>query len=247
MDTWKYYAITHRDHVVCNPLSVAKLDEMIGLLDLPRGARVLDIACGKGEFLVRLVERYGVRGVGVDLSPHFVRDVRSLAEARVPGADLQLLEMDGAAYACEPGSFDLASCIGATWTFGGHRGTLQALARFVAPGGQVLVGEALWRKEPDPAYLEWSGMRREEFATHRENVEAGVTEGLVPLYALASSEDDFDRYEALQWRAAERYAREHPEDPDVPALLERVGRSRHEHLAWGRDTIGWSLYLFRRP
>ena len=101
MDTWKYYAITHRDHVVCNPLSVAKLDEMIGLLDLPRGARVLDIACGKGEFLVRLVERYGVRGVGVDLSPHFVRDVRSLAEARVPGADLQLLEMDGAAYAGE--------------------------------------------------------------------------------------------------------------------------------------------------
>ena len=99
----------------------------------------------------------------------------------------------------------------------------------------------------DPAYLEWSGMRRDEFATHRENVEAGVDEGLVPVYALASSEDDFDRYEALQWRAAERYARAHPDDVDVPALLERVTRARHEYLAWGRETLGWSLYLFRKP
>jgi SAM-dependent methyltransferase len=247
VDSWKYYAITHRDHVILNPLSSVKLDEMIGLLDLPQGARVLDIACGKGEFLARLAERHGVRGVGVDLSPHYVRDARVLIEARVPDADIEILEMDGADYAGEPGSFDLASCIGATWTFGGHRGTLKALSRFVAPGGQVLVGEVHWREEPDPAYLEWSGMRRQEFATHRENVEAGIAEDLVPLYTLVGSQDDFDRYEALQWRAAERYCREHPEDPDLPALVERVGRTRHEYLAWGRETVGWSLYLFRKP
>jgi hypothetical protein len=89
-------------------------------------------------------------------------------------------------------------------------------------------------------------MRREVFGTHADNLQAGVSIGLVPLYALASSEDDFDRYEALQWRAAGRYAREQPDDPDVPELLERVARNRHEYLAWGRTTLGWSLYLFRR-
>ena len=41
---------------------------------LPTTARVVDIACGKGEFLIRLVEAYGVRGVGVDLSPFFIAD-----------------------------------------------------------------------------------------------------------------------------------------------------------------------------
>ena len=246
METWKFYDLTHHDHVLCNPLSEPKLDEMIRLLDLPRGARVLDIACGKGELLVRLAERHATRGVGVDLSPYCIAEIRALAAARVPGIELELLTMDGADYRGAPGSFDLACCVGASWTFGGHEATLRALAAFVRPGGQVLVGEPFWRSDPEPAYLEWSRMRREDFATHAGNVQAGVTVGLVPLYALAGSEDDFDRYESLQWRAADRYAGEHPDDPDLPDLLERVARGRHEYLTWGRATLGWSLYLFRR-
>lgn len=73
VDTWKFYDVTHRDHVLCNPTSVAKLDELIGLLDLPSEPQVLDIACGKGELLLRLAEAHaaapGFRGVGVDVSP----------------------------------------------------------------------------------------------------------------------------------------------------------------------------------
>lgn len=246
MDTWKFYDITHRDHVVCNPLSLAKLDEMIGLLDLALGASVLDIACGKGELLVRLAERYGIRGVGVDKSPFFVAELRALVAARVPEADLELLEMDGADYRAEPGSFDLASCLGASWTFGGHEGTLRALAAFVRPGGQVLVGEPFWRQSPPPEYLASAELRAEDFGSHVANTETGERLGLTPLYALACDEDDFDRYEALQWRAADRYARDRPDDPDVPELLERVAHGRHEYLTWGRATLGWSLYLFRK-
>ena len=246
MDTWRFYDLTHRDHVLCNPLSESKLDEMIRLLDLPRGARVLDVACGKGELLVRLAERHATHGVGIDISPFCIADVRARAAGRAPAAELELLTMDGADYRGAPGSFDLACCLGASWTFGGHVETLRALAGLVRPGGQVLVGEPFWRHDPEPAYLEWSGMRRGEFGTHADNLQAGVSIDLVPLYALASSEDDFDRYEALQWRAADRHAREQPDDPDVPELLERVTRNRHEYLAWGRATLGWSLYLFRR-
>jgi len=247
MDRWRFFDITHADHVLCNPLSVAALDEMIGLLDLPAGARVLDIACGKGELLVRLVERYGVGGVGVDLSPFFIRDLRSKAAARVPGAGLELLEMDGADYRSESDGFDLACCLGASWTFGGHEGTLRALATFVRPAGQVLVGEPFWRREPDTAYLEAAGLRRDEFGTHAENVATGERIGLMPVYAMPGAVEDFDRYEALQWRAADRWARGHPDDPDRAELLERVARDRHAHLTWGRDTLGWGLYLFRRP
>lgn len=253
MDTWKYFDITHTDHVVCNPTSTARLDELIGLLDLTDAPRVLDIACGKGEFLLRLAERFGgpagegFSGVGVDLSPYCVADVRRNAEHRVAAAQLELLLMDGADYAPEPGSFDLASCLGASWTFGGHRGTLHALAAATRPGGLVLVGEPFWRTEPDPGYLAWSGLSRAQFETHAGNVEAGVAEGLVPFMALVSSGQEWDIYETLQWRAAARHAAAHPDDPDVPELLERVARSRHEYLTWGRDTLGWALYLFGRP
>jgi hypothetical protein len=32
MDLWKYFAVGHERHVYCNPLSGAKVDELIGLL-----------------------------------------------------------------------------------------------------------------------------------------------------------------------------------------------------------------------
>lgn len=63
MDMWKYHDITHREHVVCNPTSEEKLTRLVELLRLPTGAQVVDIACGKGEFLIRLAEAYGIRGV----------------------------------------------------------------------------------------------------------------------------------------------------------------------------------------
>ncbi len=253
MDTWKFYDITHRDHVVCNPTSVAKLDEVIGLLDLPPTPRVLDIACGKGEFFLRVAERFGgpiardFRGVAIDRSPYHLAELRAAAARRAPDARLEILEMDGRDYAATPGSFDLASCLGASWVFGGHAGTLRALAAATRPGGQVLVGEPFWASEPDPAYLAWSGLRRGEFATHVANVAVGADIGLVPLLALVSNGDEWDRYETLQWRAAARYAAAHPDDPDLPELLARVEKNRHEYLTWGRATLGWALYLFGRP
>jgi SAM-dependent methyltransferase len=155
--------------------------------------------------------------------------------------------MGGADYRPDPGSFDLACCLGASWVFHGHRQTLRALRDAVRPGGQILVGEPFWVSEPVAEYLTWSGMRREEFGTHAENVEVGVAEGLVPLLALTSNTDDWDTYETFQWRAAARYAASNADDPDVPQLLDRVNRMRHEYLTWGRQTLGWALYLFGRP
>ena len=253
MDRWKYYDITHRDHVLLNPLDSARLDELIGLLELPPRPRVLDVGSGTGELLIRLAEACGAgsgdgfRGTGVDLSPYFLARAREAAARRVPGAHLELLQMEGADYQAAPGAFDLACCVGASWIFGGHRGTLRALSRAVRPGGQVLVGEPFWRTEPAPAYLAWSDMARDDFGSHADNVRTGEEEGLVPLLAFVSSGADWDRYETLQWRAAARYAATHPEDPDLPALRERVARMQHEYLVWGRETMGWALYLFGRP
>ena len=84
MDMWKFYDITHREHVICNPTSGEKLGRLVEQLRLPAGARVVDIACGKGEFLIRLAEAYGVDCLGIDLSPFFIAEARKRLEA--PGA-----------------------------------------------------------------------------------------------------------------------------------------------------------------
>ena len=247
MNVWKFYNITHREHIICNPTSTQKLDELIALLRLAPEARVLDIATGKAEFLIRLAEKYGVEGVGVDLSPYCVSDAKEKHRRRVPDADLAFLEMDGADYAPDsPESFDLAACIGASWIYGGHHGTLEALREMAAPGAWVVVGEPYWRQEPSKAYLEAVGEDRGAYGMHHENAEVGRELGLELVYTLVSSQDDWDRYEGLQWYAAVAWAVGHPDDPDVDEVLERVRKGREIYLRWGRETMGWAIYVFKK-
>lgn len=247
MDTWKYFDITHGEHEICNPTSLAKTARLVGLLRLAPGARVLELACGKGELLAQLVEMYDVSAVGVDISPYCIRDAKALLAERAPEADVTLLEMDGANYEPDaPQSFDLTVCLGASWIFDGHRGTLAALREMTRPGGQIVVGEPYWRQEPESAYLEMAGMERDTFGTHYENVVTGWELGLELLYTLVSNEDEWDRYEGLQWYASERYARNNPDDPDAPELLSRQRKQQEEYLRYGRETLGWAIYLFRK-
>jgi cyclopropane fatty-acyl-phospholipid synthase-like methyltransferase len=50
-----------------NPVSPAATDAVVGALELPAAACVLDVGCGRGSLLFRVVERYGCRAVGIDL------------------------------------------------------------------------------------------------------------------------------------------------------------------------------------
>ena len=247
MDRWKYFSIIHGEHLFWNPLSEAKVDELIGLLRLPSGGSVLDVACGAGEFLVRVVERWGVRGTGVDLSPPCVEAARHRVAGRGLSRVIEIVESDGAAFDAEPESFDLTVCLGASWIWGGHAPTLAALARWTKPGGLVLAGEPYWRKDPSPQYLEMAHLRRESFATHARNAEMGTAAGLRFLHSIVSSQDDWDRYEGLHSLSAERWALQNPADPDLAELLERTRPYPEAYLRWGREELGWATYLFMKP
>jgi len=246
LDTWKFYGITHSEHVVCNPTSEQKLGQLVDLMQLPTDAHVVDIASGKGEFLICLAEAYGVRGVGIDLSPFFVAEADRRLGERLPEAGISFAQMDGAEF--EPDnqhSFTVASCLGASWIFGGHEGTLDALVNMVAPGGWVIAGEPYWLREPPEEYLLATGLTSDAFGSHIENVEAGERRGLDLVHTLVSNKDDWDRYEGLQWYASSQYARAHRDDPDLPELLELVAKDKSAYLRWGRETVGWAIYVFR--
>jgi SAM-dependent methyltransferase len=248
MDMWKYYAITHTDHTIMNPMSVVKTRELVELLRLPDGGHVLDVACGKAEFLCLVAERYDVTGTGIEVSPFTSKEAKKTVEARGMVERIEILHMDGAKYEPdESESFHMTSCIGASWVYQDHKGTLEALVKMTRPGGLVLVGEPFWRVEPDPAYLKASGEDPELCGSHADNVQIGVDLGLAFLYSMVSNEDDWDRYEGLQWQAAERYAATHPDDPDTEELLNKSNGNRDAYLRWGRDCLGWALYLFRKP
>jgi hypothetical protein len=123
---------------------------------------------------------------------------------------------------------------------------LNALQKMAAPKSWIVVGEPYWRHEPEREYLEAIETTRDGFGTHCQNVDVGRECGLEAVYTLVSSQDDWDRYEGLQWYAAETWASDHRDDPDVETVLTRIRQSKTAYLRWGRETLGWAIYAFRK-
>ena len=247
MDIWKYYDITHKKHIVCNPMNKDKLEGLFSLLDLKPSSTVLDIACGKGEPLVRLAELFNISGAGVDISLYCIKDCKNKKNERIPNSNVKFLEMDGAKYRPENNElFDLVMCIGASWIYNGFKGTINALKKMTKPNGLLIIGEPYWLEEPDDEYLKMSGMKKDEFNSHYKNIDIGEKEGLNCIYTLVSSHDDWDHYETLQWWSAYDYVTANSDDPDNSELLDKINKAKMEYLLYGRDTLGWAIYVFKK-
>ncbi|MBN1298725.1 MAG: class I SAM-dependent methyltransferase, partial [Actinobacteria bacterium] len=234
-------------HIICNTMSGQKIKDLFSILNIKPKTRVLDIACGKGEPVVMLAEQYDVSAVAVDLSPYYIKECRDKKNKRVPDADIEIIEMDGALFK-PAGSekFDISMCLGASFVFGGFKNTLKALKDYTKPLGIIISGEPYWIKEPDSKYLEISELEKEMFNSHSGNVEMAEQEGLACLYAMTSSTDDWDHYETLQWCAAYDYIEKNPCDADNAELMEKIDKAKKEYLYYGRDTVGWAIYVFKK-
>ena len=246
MNFWKLMDVIHKRQPIMNPMRSVKLDRFIDVLDLTQGSRVVDVGCGKGEFLLRLNKRYDISGIGIDKSPYCVSDCNANKEARSPEADIDFLLMDAAEFKTEE-QFDLTCCMGASWIYGGIKDTLETLEGMTKPGGLIVAGEPYWLKEPSPEYLKADEMKKESFHTHMENVVMGDEFGLTCGYTLVSDHEDWDHYEAPHWRSAAEYVDANPDDPDNPEILENARKYLEIYLRWGRDTMGWCIYLYRKP
>jgi hypothetical protein len=67
--------------------------------------------------------------------------------------------------------------------------------------------------------------------------------GLVVVAAIASSEDDWDRYETLHWQAIERWLAENPGDPAAAGIRARHEQAKLTYLRYGRDYLGWAIFV----
>jgi SAM-dependent methyltransferase len=247
MNQQKFSAIAHRDHDYCNPISGTKIERLLDMLPLDESSRALDLGCGRAELALRIIERFGSPVVAVDNSSQMLDAARERAEWTGALHKLHLDDVDIRDFKADPETFHLTVMMGAGGIGGGMAGICNALKGWTKGGGYVLVGEGYWRQRPHPDYLVLLGGAEAQYLDHRGNVQAGIDAGLIPMHATTASMDEWDEYEWKYCRSIERYAREMPEDPDVPAMLDRIRRWRDGYLRWGRDTLGFAVYLFYRP
>jgi SAM-dependent methyltransferase len=220
--------IAHGDLRLYNPLSEADLDEAIDLLDLEPDARVLDVACGTAEVLRRIAARWQIEGVGYDADAELIDRGRALA----PELDLRVAEQP------PPGPFDLVVCIASSHALGGFPAALERLRDL---GGQILLGEGFWRRQPSAEYLEALGAASaDELPDYGGLFAAAEESGLRPLWSCVASERDWDRYEWTLVLNAERHGGEQ--------LRERAAAARRRlTMPGGRETLGFALVLLSAP
>jgi SAM-dependent methyltransferase len=237
-----YYAVAELDHELQNPMSREKIRLLGERLRLGVDSTVLDMACGKAGPATLLASEFGCRVVGVERSPEFAEAARERVASAGLAERVEIVEGDAAAFPIDPGTYDAALCLGASFVWDGLDGTLAALTPAVRAGGHVAVGEPFWRSWPLPDGVDDLGyLPLPETAAKIEHA------GLALVTLIASSEDDWDTYESLHWRALEEWLAAHPDEPDAPTIRERFEDARDTYLRHERALLGWAIFVGWKP
>ena len=109
------------------------------------------------------------------------------------------MQADVQSYQGEPA--DTVLCIGASHAFGGLAPTLDGVRHHLRPGGQVLLGEAIWDQPPTDAAREVLGATTHEFPDLAGLVALVRAHGFEPGYGHVSTLEEWDDYE-WSWTGA---------------------------------------------
>jgi SAM-dependent methyltransferase len=225
MSAW--HELVERDHDLQNPTSAEKI-RLAGLyMRLGPQTTVLDVACGKAGPALILAQEFGCPIRGVDVSAAFIETARR----RIAGAGLEKLisvEIADAVQVSEWPSCDAALCLGAAFVWGNIGDAAAVLEQTVGGGGAIAVGEPFWRE---------LGRDEDGFVDLPQTVARFEAAGVDLTGMVAASDDDWDRYKSLQWRAAV--------ETGGDEVVERHLRERDYYLSSRRAELGWAIFTGR--
>jgi ubiquinone/menaquinone biosynthesis C-methylase UbiE len=127
---------------------------LLEYVDLPQGANLLDIGCGTGKLLNRLLSKFpDVRGTGLDLSPEMLRMARQSDRHRP-----RLIYIQGQAESLPfgEGQFDAVFSSISFLHYLQPEQVLREVARVLSPGGRFYLVDITTTKQTDPQVLPMS-------------------------------------------------------------------------------------------
>ena len=243
-DRERLSAIAHREHPIAGPLSDDHVGDLIARLTLGPRSRILDVGCGPGEWIVRVLERFpDAVADAVDPSPWAIASLRERAAARDVDDRIAPHEMTIDAFDPPSGAYDAAMCLGSTHAFGGLDPTLHALGEALRPGGVMLVGDLFWARPSTREARAALDAGPNDFPDRSAGLRLRfVRAGLEVLHVTESDQDEWDAYES-SWLTLAEYADEHPDDPDALAMHEAVRTHRAAYLEGYRGVLGYGVVL----
>ncbi|MDD5605686.1 MAG: methyltransferase domain-containing protein, partial [Dehalococcoidales bacterium] len=227
MEFFDIMSISHRYMEILNPSTPEKIIKLGKLLGLKEGKRVIDFGCGCAEPLALWAEEFGITGIGIDVSGDFCDRARKKLAAKGLSGQIQIVCSPAADYVFEEDAFDAATCIGATFAFGGYQQTVQAMKRAIHQHGRLGIGETYWLSNLVPPQY-----AQEQITTHTEPELAQFTrnEGFELEYIIRANNDDWDRYISDCWCGLLRWLEENPVHPDYEQVFKHYRRDQDDYL-----------------
>jgi cyclopropane fatty-acyl-phospholipid synthase-like methyltransferase len=236
----------HRDLTFFAPLSDARADRLVAFLAEGAPSTVLDVGCGWGELLLRVLEAApAARGWGVDLDEEAVAGARRRAQDRNL-TDRATFEARDAREVS--GSFGAVTCIGASQIWGpgveeaqplDYRAALTALRRLLPVGGRLVYGEGIWSAPPTAAATAPLAGRDDEYVSLGELVDLAKAQGYAVMAAHEAGLDEWDVFESGFAAGYARWLAAHPaDDPDAEEVRELAARQHAAYFRGYRGVLG---------
>ena len=208
------------------PLSEERASALVAALPISPGHHVLDLGCGWGELLLRILAAHPAStGTGVDTAKDALDRGVLAAARRGLHERVEFVEADAATFV---DLADIVVAVASSHAFAGPAGALDWLRQSVTPGGRVLYGDGFWESEPTPAALETIG----ELPDLDDVRAAAQAAGFRIEHDEVSTLAEWDAFEAA-WRAG----LEASADPEAVAF---ATKRRREYEDGYRGAVGFS-------
>ncbi|WP_436771466.1 SAM-dependent methyltransferase [Yinghuangia sp. YIM S09857] len=227
------------------PLSEARAGRIVARLAAASPATVLDIGCGWGEMLLRVLEAVpGSTGVGLDINAEDLARGTDLAKRRGLAGRVEFSEESALGTARGPA--DAVLCLGAGQALCDPEQpydpgvVLHELRRLVRPGGRVVLGEGFWDRAPTDEELAamWPGAHRGDHLRLGPLVDLAVEAGFRPAWIESASREEWEEFESGYRHDTELWLATNPDHALAAEIREQADRQRSSWTDGYRNILG---------